>query len=66
MERHQNHLLKIYSDTLQLARYKRKLLTSLALGQPPSLDEEDELRTSSTKLGRCLSKFISEFKRNVE
>lgn len=41
MERHQNHLLKIYSDTLQLAKYKRKLMGGLALGQPPSLNEED-------------------------
>jgi hypothetical protein len=66
MERHQTHLLKIYSETNSLALSKRKLLKSLSLPDLPPSPLQQEQRTSSTKLYLCISKFIHQLKRVLD
>ena len=62
MERHQTHLLGIYSHTNDLAQSKRKLLSSITAPEVP-MPLLDEQTTISSKFLLCLAKLASELKR---
>jgi hypothetical protein len=61
MERHQTHLLGIYTQANSLALAKRKLLRSLTIG--PLEQPQEEYVTFSTKLTLSLNKLHAELQR---